>query len=141
MFLLPPRLRHFLEKKREKEERLFSLEPDSSQASVRAAQAQGRPEEEVLFRLGQRRAEPNLQGRSCRGQVGTALRSASMRFWHGLPGQAQLRDRRILGICQETVKTHLQHIFRKFGPAQQEGATLASCGIGTLPVGGITTRL
>ena len=48
MFLLPPRLRHMLEKKREKEARLFSLDAELVSSLRQSAQAQGRPEEEVL---------------------------------------------------------------------------------------------
>ena len=115
MFLLPPRLRHMLEKKREKEARLFSLDAGLVSSLRQSAQAQGRPEEEVLSDWANA------------GQTQVSRDAAAGIKWDSLSEREQevlalvcLSKRNyeiagILGIVNETVKTHLQHIFRKFG--------------------------
>ena len=104
-----------LEKKREKEARLFSLDAGLVSSLRQSAQAQGRPEQEVLSdwaNAGQtqiyRDAATGIKWDSLseREQEVLALVCLSKRNYE-IAG--------ILGIVNETVKTHLQHIFRKFG--------------------------
>jgi len=104
-----------LEKKREKEARLFSLDAGLVSSLRQSAQAQGRPEEEVLSDWANA------------GQTQISRDAATGIKWDSLSEREQevlalvcLSKRNyeiagILGIVNETVKTHLQHIFRKFG--------------------------
>ena len=115
MFLLPPRLRHMLEKKREKEARLFSLDSRLVSSLRQSAQAQGRLEEEVLSdwaNAGQTQVSRDTA-------AGIKWDSLSEREHEVLAlvclGKRNYEIAGILGIVNETVKTHLQHIFRKFG--------------------------
>jgi DNA-binding CsgD family transcriptional regulator len=114
MFLLPPRLRHMLEKKREKEARLFSLDAGLVSSLRQSAQAQGRPEEDVLSDW----ANAGQTQVSRDAAAGARWDSLSEREQEVLAlvcmGKRNYEIAGILGIVNETVKTHLQHIFRKF---------------------------
>jgi two-component system nitrate/nitrite response regulator NarL len=115
MFLLPARLRHMLDKKREKEAHLFSLDAGLVSSLRQSAQTQGRPEEEVLSDWANA------------GQTQVSRDAAAAIKWDSLSereqevlalvclGKRNYEIAGILGIVNETVKTHLQHIFRKFG--------------------------
>ena len=104
-----------LEKKREKEARLFSLDAGLVSSLRQSAQTQGRPEEEVLSDWANA------------GQTQVSRDAAAGIRWDSLSEREQevlalvCLDKRnyeiagMLGIVNETVKTHLQHIFRKFG--------------------------
>ena len=115
MFLLPPRLRHMLEKKREKEARLFSLDAGLVLTLHQSAQKQGRPEEEVLSdwanagqTLVSREAAAGIKWDSLSEREQEVLALVCM-------GKRNYEIAGMLDIANETVKTHLQHIFRKFG--------------------------
>jgi DNA-binding CsgD family transcriptional regulator len=115
MFLLPPRLRRLLKRKKGPASRVYSSD-EALVTSVReVAKQQGRAEEEVLadfarsgrdqfFRNGE--AEARWDSLSEREQEVTALACLGYRNYE-IAG--------ILGIAPETVKTHLQNIFNKFG--------------------------
>ena len=115
MFLLPPRLRRLLKSKKGPASRVYSSD-EALVTSVReVAKQQGRAEEEVLadfarsgqdqfFRNGE--AEVHWDSLSEREQEVTALACLGYRNYE-IAG--------ILGIAPETVKTHLQNIFNKFG--------------------------
>ena len=115
MFLLPARLRHMLDKKREKEAHLFSLDAGLVSSLRQSAQTQGRPEEEVLSDWANA------------GQTQVSRDAAAEIKWDSLSereqevlalvclGKRNYEIAGMLGIVNETVKTHLQHIFRKFG--------------------------
>ena len=115
MFLLPARLRHFLDKKREKEAHLFSLDAGLVSSLRQSAQTQGRPEEEVLSDW----ANAGQTQVSRDAAAGTRWDSLSQREQEVLAlvclGKRNYEIAGMLGIVNETVKTHLQHIFRKFG--------------------------
>ena len=115
MFLIPPRLRHMLEKKREKEAHLFSLDAGLVSSLRQSAQTQGRPEEEVLSDW----ANAGQTQVSRDAAAGIKWDSLSQREQEVLAlvclGKRNYEIAGMLGIVNETVKTHLQHIFRKFG--------------------------
>ena len=115
MFLLPPRLRQTLEKKGEKEARLFSLDAELVSGIQLSAEAQGRTEEEILSDW----ANAGQTQVSREAAAGTKWDSLSEREQEVLAlvcmGKRNYEIAGILGIVNETVKTHLQHIFRKFG--------------------------
>jgi len=115
MFLLPARLRHTLEKKGEKEARLFSLDAELVSGIQLSAEAQGRTEEEILSdwanagqTLVSREAAAGIKWDSLSEREQEVLALVCM-------GKRNYEISGILGIVNETVKTHLQHIFRKFG--------------------------
>jgi DNA-binding CsgD family transcriptional regulator len=103
-----------LEKKREKEAHLFSLDAGLVSSLRQSAQAQGRPEEEVLSDW----ANAGQTQVSRDAAVGTRWDSLSEREQEVLAlvcmGKRNYEIAGMLGIVNETVKTHLQHIFRKF---------------------------
>jgi len=115
MFLLPPRLRRLLKRKKGPASRVYSSD-EALVTSVReVAKQQGRAEEEVLAdfaRSGRDQffrddeAEARWDSLSEREQEVTALACLGYRNYE-IAG--------ILGIAPETVKTHLQNIFNKFG--------------------------
>jgi DNA-binding CsgD family transcriptional regulator len=115
MFLLPPRLRRLLKRKKGPASRVYSSDEALVTSIKEVAQQQGRAEEEVLsdfarsgrdqfFRDGE--AEARWDSLSEREQEVTALACLGYRNYE-IAG--------ILGIAPETVKTHLQNIFNKFG--------------------------
>jgi DNA-binding CsgD family transcriptional regulator len=116
MFLLPPRLRRLLKrKKRASASRVYSSDEALVKSVREIAQQQGRLEEEVLAdfaRSGRDQffkddeAEARWDSLSGREQEVTALACLGYRNYE-IAG--------ILGIAPETVKTHLQNIFNKFG--------------------------
>lgn len=115
MFLLPPRIRRALESKRGRVSRVFSFDTELITAISDAAREQGRSEEEILVQLigaGQERVfgkddvEAHWDSLSEREQEVLALACLNQRNY-------EIAE--ILGIAPETVKTHLQNIFRKFG--------------------------
>jgi DNA-binding CsgD family transcriptional regulator len=115
MFLLPPRIRQMLKSQRGKDPRVFSIDVELLSSIRQTAQEQGRPEEDVLadwVNIGQ-------------GQV--SRDEAAEAKWNSLTereqevlalvclGKRNYEIAETLGVAHETVKTHLQHIFRKFG--------------------------
>jgi DNA-binding CsgD family transcriptional regulator len=115
MFLLPPRLRRLLKRKKGPASRVYSSDQALVTSVREVAKQQGRAEEEVLadfarsgrdqfFRNGE--AEARWDSLSEREQEVTALACLGYRNYE-IAG--------ILGIAPETVKTHLQNIFNKFG--------------------------
>ena len=115
MFLLPPRLRRLLKRKKGPATRVYSSDQALVTSIKEVARQQGRPEEEVLadfarsgrdqfFKDGE--AEKRWDSLSGREQEVTALACLGYRNYE-IAG--------LLGIAPETVKTHLQNIFNKFG--------------------------
>ncbi len=115
MFLLPPRLRRLLKRKKGPASRVYSSDETLVTSIKEVAKQQGRAEEEVFadfarsgrdqfFRDGE--AEARWDSLSEREQEVTALACLGYRNYE-IAG--------ILGIAPETVKTHLQNIFNKFG--------------------------
>lgn len=116
MFLLPPRLRKLLQKKKVSASRKFDADQELLAAIKEVAQKQGRTEEEVWMefaRAGRDQfAEENDLAHcwdhelSDREQEVTAL--ACM-------GYRNYEIAETLSISPETVKTHLQNTYTKFG--------------------------
>ena len=114
MFLLPSRIRSLLESQGKVDSRRFSLDADLVTALRQAAREQGCSEQEVLAGLVESRQELMLRDRA----AAACWDSLSEREREVLAlvclGQRNYEIARVLGITHETVKTHLQHIFRKF---------------------------
>jgi DNA-binding CsgD family transcriptional regulator len=114
MFLLPPRIRSMLENRRGTDSRVFSLDAELVTVIHETARQQGCSEQELLAELvdaGQEDALKNRAAEAC-------WDSLSEREQEVLAlvclGQRNYEIAGVLGIAPETVKTHLQHIFRKF---------------------------
>lgn len=114
MFLLPSRLRKFLQKKKEMDSRAFHADQELLAAIQETAQQQGRTEEEVwmdFVRSGHDQYLQTSELEACwdnltdREQEVTALACMGRRNY-------EIAD--ILSISHETVKTHMQNIFTKF---------------------------
>lgn len=115
MYLLPTLLRRALESLRRKDAQVFPLDAELAMSIRQTAQEQGRPEEDVLNDL------VNA------GQYQTGRDEAAGIKWDSLTdrerevlalvclGQRNYEIANILGIANQTIKTHLQHIFQKFG--------------------------
>ena len=114
MFLLPLPIRQALEKVRGKNSRVFSLDTELVVSIQKAAQEQGRPEEEVLAEF----VNAGQAQISRDNYAGVEWDSLTRREQEVLAlvclGQRNYEIAEILGITNETVKTHLQHIFLKF---------------------------
>jgi len=114
MFLLPIGLRQALEHLRGKESRVFSSDTELVSAVKRIAQEQGRSEEEVLTEL----ANAGESQISRDEQAGARWDSLTEQEQEVLAlvclGKRNYEIADILGIANETVKTHLQHIFYKY---------------------------
>jgi ATP/maltotriose-dependent transcriptional regulator MalT len=125
MFLLPARIREFLLGLKKKTRRAYLLDQELNLALREVAQKQGRPEEEVLqdfARKGQEQfsREGDLEARwdSLTGREKEVLALACM-------GQRNHEIAQTLGIAVETVKSHLQNIFYKFGMRSRRELRLA----------------
>ena len=114
MFLLPSRLRKFLQKKKGVDSRDFHADQELLAAIQETAQQQGRTEEEVwmdFVRSGHDQYLQTSELEACwdaltdREQEVTALACMCRRNY-------EIADN--LSISHETVKTHMQNIFTKF---------------------------
>ena len=114
MFLLPPRLRKLLQRKKGTDSRAFQADQELLAAIQEAAQEQGRSEEEIWIDFLQAGHDQYLQTselEDCwdslteREQEVTALACLEYRNY-------EIAEK--LSISHETVKTHLQNIFNKF---------------------------
>ena len=114
MFLLPSRLRKFLQKDKGSDSRAFHADQELLAAIREAAQEQGRTEDEVWMDFVRSGHDQYLQTSEMetrwdalteREQEVTALACLGYRNY-------EIAD--TLGISYETVKSHLQNIFTKF---------------------------
>jgi DNA-binding CsgD family transcriptional regulator len=114
MFLLPVGIRQALEHLKGKESRVFSSDANLVSVVQRIAQEQGRSEEEVLTKL----ANAGESQISTREEAEAKWDSLTDREQEVLAlvclGKRNYEIAEALGISNETVKTHLQHIFYKF---------------------------
>ncbi len=121
MFLLPPRLRHLLEKRQEgPDSRVFSKDEQLVQKVRAMAVSQQRREQEVyndIIESGMKvlsdkdKYEDIWSSLSAREQQVTALTCLGYRSYE-IAGA--------LGISYETVRTHSKHIYAKFGLNRKE---------------------
>jgi len=114
MFLLPSRIRSLLESQGKVDSRLFSLDAELVTAIRQAAREQGRSEQEILVELvdaGQERVSRDGAAAACWDSLSEREREVLALV---CLGQRNYEIAVALGIAHETVKTHLQHIFRKF---------------------------
>lgn len=114
MFLLPPRLRKLLQKKKGPDSHAFQADLEMLAAIQEAARQQGRTEEEVwkdFVRAGHNQylqtgeLENHWDSLTEREQEVTALACLGYRNY-------EIAE--TLDISYETVKTHMQNIFNKF---------------------------
>lgn len=114
MFLLPPRLRKLLQKKKGSDSHTFQADQEMLAAIQEAAQQQGRTEEEVwrdFVKAGHNQylqtgeLESHWDSLTEREQEVTALACLGYRNY-------EIAE--TLDISYETVKTHMQNIFNKF---------------------------
>ena len=114
MFLLPPRLRKLLQKKKGMDSRAFQADQELLAAIRDAAQEQGRTEEEVWMDFVRAGHDQYLQT----GELESRWDALTEREQE-VTALACLRYRNyeiaeMLSISHETVKTHLQNVFNKF---------------------------
>jgi len=114
MFLLPTRLRQILENKKGKKTYAIPLDTELIPALRITTQEQDHPEEDVLVDWVNSGVLHSVKDAS----VETEWESLTEREQETLAlvclGRRNYEIAGMLGITHETVKTHLQHIFRKF---------------------------
>jgi DNA-binding NarL/FixJ family response regulator len=125
MFLLPSRLRKFLQKKKESDLRAFRADQELLAAIQEVAQEQGRTEEEIWMDFARTGRDQYLETNELevrwdslteREQEVTALACLGCRNY-------EIAE--TLGISHETVKSHLQNIFTKFDMRSRKELRLA----------------
>ena len=125
MFLLPSRLRKLLKKKDGPDSRAFHADRELLVAIQKAAQQQGRSEEEVWRDFVRAGHDQYLQT----GELETRWDSLSDREQEvtalACMGYRNYEIAETLGISHETVKTHLQNIFTKFDIRSRKELRLA----------------
>ena len=114
MFLLPSRLRKFLQKDKRSDFRTFHADQELLAAIREAAQEQGRTEDEVWMDFVRSGHDQYLQT----GELETRWDALTEREQEvtalACLGQRNYEIAETLGISYETVKSHLQNIFSKF---------------------------
>lgn len=115
MFLLPSRLRKWLQKNKGVDDaRVYNADQELLAAIREAAQQQGRSEEEIWMDFARSGRDQYLQS----GELEIRWDSLSEREQEvtalACLGYRNYEIAATLGISHETVKTHLQNIFTKF---------------------------
>ncbi len=109
---MPPLIRRALENQRGKVS--YSLDVELVAAISDAAREQGCSEEEILARLVEAGRERVLRNDDVEARWDALGEREQEVLALACLGQRNYEIARLLGIADETVKTHLQHIFRKF---------------------------
>jgi len=115
MFLLPPAIRRMIKNRKGKKNRVLFLDVEILTVLHRTAREQNRSEEEILTDWVASGVDHSFKNKAAETQWDSLTRREREVLALVCLGSRNYEIAETLGIGDQTVKTHLQNIFRKFG--------------------------